>query len=123
MNVVLNVYAPVHHSETPPTMHVSPVGITIELQKLNGSMSPRLISIFNDLNIVLLLSYFQQRTPELWQTWMSSFVCVIRVCVGLRIKLLKYLLPLSSSVCDVAYTRKRVFVVLSAGTTTYFSWK
>jgi hypothetical protein len=59
--LVVHVHAPVHHSETPPTMHVSPVGITIELQKLNGSMSPRLISIFNDLNIVLLLSYFHEK--------------------------------------------------------------
>ena len=61
MNVVLHVYAPVHDSETPPTMHVSPVGITIELQKLNGSMNPRLISIFKDLNVVLLLSYFHAK--------------------------------------------------------------
>jgi hypothetical protein len=60
MNVVLHVYAPVDHSETPPTMNVSPVGITIELQKLNGSMNPRLISIFKDLNVVLLLSYFHE---------------------------------------------------------------
>jgi hypothetical protein len=56
MNVVLHVYAPVDHSETPPTMNVSPVGITIELQKLNGSI----ISIFKDLNVVLLLSYFHE---------------------------------------------------------------
>jgi hypothetical protein len=61
MNVVLTVYAPVHHSETTPTMHVSPVGITIELQKLNGSMNPRLISIFKDLNVVLLLSYCHEK--------------------------------------------------------------
>jgi hypothetical protein len=42
-------------------MHVSPVGITIELQKLNGSMNPRLISIFKDLNVVLLLSYCHEK--------------------------------------------------------------
>ena len=64
MNVVvvlINVHASVQHTETRPTMHVSPVGITIELQKLNGSMNPPLISIFKDLNVVLLLSYFHEK--------------------------------------------------------------
>jgi hypothetical protein len=59
-NVVLPVDAPVQHSETLATVHVSSVGFSIELQKLNGSMSPRLISIFKDLNVVLLLSYFHE---------------------------------------------------------------
>jgi hypothetical protein len=64
MNVIVllvHVHASVQHSETRTTMHVSPVGITIELQKLNGSMSPPLISIFKDLNVVLLLSYFHEK--------------------------------------------------------------
>jgi hypothetical protein len=60
-NVVLPVDAPVQHSETLATVHVSSVGFSIELQKLNGSMSPRLISIFKDLNVVLLLSYFHEK--------------------------------------------------------------
>jgi hypothetical protein len=59
--VVVNVYASVQHTETRATVHVSLVGITIELQKLNGSMSPPLISIFKDLNVVLLLSYFHEK--------------------------------------------------------------
>jgi hypothetical protein len=59
--VLLPVDAPVQHSETTPAVHVSSVGFTIELQKLNGSMSPRLISIFKDLNVVLLLSYFHEK--------------------------------------------------------------
>jgi hypothetical protein len=59
--VLLPVDAPVQHSEATPAVHVSSVGFTIELQKLNGSMSPRLISIFKDLNVVLLLSYFHEK--------------------------------------------------------------
>ena len=60
-HVMLPVNAPVQHSETTPAVHVPSVGFTIELSKLNGSMSPRLISVFKDLNVVLLLSYFHEK--------------------------------------------------------------
>ena len=60
-HVILPVNAKLQQSETRPTMHVYLVGFTIELQKLNGSMSPRLISIFKNLNVVLLLSYFHEQ--------------------------------------------------------------
>ena len=60
-DVILPVDAPMKHSETTPAVHVSSVGFTIELQKLNGSMSPRVISIFKNLNVVLLLSYFHEK--------------------------------------------------------------
>jgi hypothetical protein len=55
------VHASVQHTTKRTPIHVSLVSITIELQKLNGSMSPPLISIFKDLNVVLLLSYFHEK--------------------------------------------------------------
>ena len=60
--VMINVYAPCQRSE-PSRIHVWTVGIKIEFKKktLNGSMSPRVTSIFKNLNIELHLPYFHEK--------------------------------------------------------------
>ena len=59
--VMINVNAPFQRSEA-SRIHVWTVGIKIELKKtLNGSMSPRVTSIFKNLNIELHLPYFHEK--------------------------------------------------------------